>query len=176
MIFGTSLGAQTVSLESMAQYEPGNFPNADYVKDMNGLLNKYIGTWKGTYEGKSYEITVVKKENVDYEGTKWDELSGKFKIVNSNGTIAFNNFNQLEADNKVKGMNFQKNLKFYKMNFPGAPSTGCIDSGTMYLGVKSETPNIMKITFLADYDIVKQDCSNFQTTIPGGKSIMLTKQ
>ncbi|MGU3375774.1 DUF6705 family protein [Chryseobacterium sp. M5A1_1a] len=175
LMFGTLCNAQTVTLESMAQYEPGSYPNADYVKDTNGLLNKFIGTWKGVFNGKSYEVNLIKKENVGDE-IKWDKLIGKLKITASNGTIEFNNFNQLEDDNFFRGTNFQKNLKFYKMIFPGAQATGCIDTGTIYLGVKADTPNILAINFLADYDIVEQDCSNFQTTIPSRKSITLTKQ
>lgn len=175
LMFGILCNAQTVTLETMAQYEPGSYPNAEYVKDTNGLLNKFIGTWKGIFNGKTYELNLIKKENMGND-IKWDMLMGRLKITNSNGTVEFNNYNLAESDNYFRGINFQKNLKFYKMIFPGTTSTGCIDDGTLYIGIKPETPNIITINFLADYDIVKQDCSNFQTTIPAGKSITLTKQ
>lgn len=77
IIFSTMnllFNAQTVSLETMSQYSPGNYPAAEYVKDINGLLNRYVGTWKGTYEGKVYEFNLIKKENVisEFSTTKWD--------------------------------------------------------------------------------------------------------
>ncbi|MDR2206697.1 MAG: hypothetical protein LBE36_11160 [Flavobacteriaceae bacterium] len=30
-----------------------NVPNGAYYKDFNGEMNKYIGLWKGTWDGKT---------------------------------------------------------------------------------------------------------------------------
>lgn len=176
LIFSTFLNAQTVSLESMSQYSPGNFPNADYVKDTNGLLNKYVGTWKGILDGNSYEFNFIKKENVvsEFSTTKWDRLIGRIKITSSNGSILFNNFNK--ADNDANwGSNFQKDLKVYLMTFSGG-KLDCIDSGHIYIRIKPETPNKMTVLFLPENDIATGDCSNFKTTLPSEKLIHLTKQ
>lgn len=171
-----TFSAQTFSLETMAQYEPGNMPKADYAKDINGLLNKYVGTWKGTFEGKTYEFNIIKKENVTFEfsNTKWDKLVGRVKIIDSNGSILFNNFNKTDNDTGL-GYNFQKDLKLYLMRFNGE-KINCIDDGFIYINVKSETPNKMTINFHPDNDIVMEDCSNFKTTMPTNKIISLTKQ
>jgi len=179
IIFSTMnllFNAQTVSLETMSQYSPGNYPAAEYVKDINGLLNRYVGTWKGTYEGKVYEFNLIKKENVisEFSTTKWDRLIARIKIINSNGTVEFNNFNKPD-DQVNRGYNFQKDLKFYLITFSGG-KLDCIDYGFIYAGIKSATPNQMTIHFLPDHDIVTQDCSHFKTTIPTGKKIYLTRQ
>ncbi|MGI9583581.1 DUF6705 family protein [Chryseobacterium sp. RRHN12] len=175
-IFSIFLNAQTVTLETMSQYSPGYYPNADYVKDSNGLLNKYVGTWKGTLDGTTYEFNFIKKENVasEFTTTKWDILIGRVKIINSNGVIEFNNFNNVDNQANL-GYKLQKNLKMYLIYFSGE-KLGCVDYGYLYLDVKSETPNKMSINFHPKNDIVTQDCSNFKTTIPTNKIIHLIKQ
>ncbi|WP_347220189.1 DUF6705 family protein [Chryseobacterium sp.] len=169
------LNAQTVPLEFIAQCQVNPthcVESYNYVKDVNNLLNKYVGTWKGTLDGKNYEFNFTKKENMErgLSGIKWDRLIGRLKITNQNGTIEFDNFNKPNL-----GDNFQPDLKAYLMNFVGEKSE-CIDYGNIYLRIKSETPNQMSINFWPDRDIVTQDCSNFKTTLPVNKNIHLTKQ
>ncbi|WP_101240529.1 DUF6705 family protein [Chryseobacterium sp. PMSZPI] len=166
---------QTVSLETMAQCIPSQTcPNASYVKDINNSLNKYVGTWKGNRDGKNYEFNFIKKENVG-ENQKKDILIGRVKITNANGVVEYDNFNKPDTATRFTGFNFQKDLKAYLMYFLGG-KLGCIDYGYAYLIIKPETPNKMSITFLPDYDIVTQDCSNFKTTLPTEKVIHLTRQ
>jgi len=172
------INAQTVSLELMAQCkaDPSVCPeNFDYVKDVNHLLNKYVGTWKGSLEGKNYEFNFIKKENVEEQisGIKWDVLIGRVRITNQNGTVEFDNFNLSDEDANM-GYNFHDNLKIYLVGFSGN-KIGCNDSGFLYLR-KPNPANKMKIDFYPVADIVTQDCSNFKTTIPTNRIINLTKQ
>ncbi|WP_404986861.1 DUF6705 family protein [Chryseobacterium sp. M5] len=177
-LFNISCMAQTVSLETMAQCSnnPETCPNATYVKDVNNLLNKYVGTWIGTLNGKNYEFNFAKKENTG-EVIKWDFLVGRLKITNSNGIIEFDNFNKTDAEleKRFGGHNFQSDLKVYIMQFFGG-KLNCIDYGYSYLRIKPETPNSMSILFLPSNDIVTEDCSNFLTTLPSEKLIYLTRQ
>ncbi|WP_080777129.1 DUF6705 family protein [Chryseobacterium phocaeense] len=175
-VFSILLNAQTVSLETMSQYSPGNYPAADYVKDSNGLLNKYVGTWKGTLDGNTYEFNFIKKENMasEFSSIKWDRLIGRVKITSSNGTVIFDNFNKSDDDANW-GHNFQRNLKLYLITFSGGKS-GCVDYGFIYAGIKPETPNQMTVNFHPDNDIVTQNCTNFKTTMPTNQVIHLTKQ
>lgn len=175
----TTFNAQTVSLETMAQCysNPQTCPdNPEYVKDINGLLDKYIGTWKGTLNGKTYEFNIIKKENVttEFSNVKWDRLIGRVKITDFNGSILFNNFGKTDNDASW-GDNFQKDLKLYLMRFNGE-KINCIDDGYIYINVQPATPTKMSINFHPDNDIVTEDCSNFKTTMPTNKIIYLTKQ
>ena len=176
LYYAHSTAQQTVSLETMAlcRSNPETCPDAQYVKDVNNLLNKYVGTWKGTLEGNNYEFNFIKKENVARgSDSQWDMLIGRVKITHQNGNILFNNFDK--PDDKVSfGDIFQKDLKVYLVVFSGNKS-GCIDTGYLYLRISPQTPNQMTISFLPDYDIVTQDCSHFKTTIPTGKKIYLTR-
>lgn len=172
----TSCIAQTVSLETMAQCnsQQESCPNATYIKDINNLLNKYVGTWEGTLNGKSYKFNFVKKENLG-EVVKWDFLIGRLKITNSNGIVEYDSFNQPETELTFEGYNFQKDLKVYLMRFSGK-KTGCIDYGYTYMWIKAETPNTLGINFHPDNDIVTKDCNNFLTTLPNNQIIHLTRQ
>lgn len=178
-VFANTFNAQTVSLETMAQcYDnPQTCPdNPQYVKDVNHLLDKYIGTWKGTLDGKTYEFNFIKKENIGEAGkAKWDMLVGRLKITNASGIEEFNNFNKSDNLTRFWGYNFQKDLKLYLMNFFGG-KINCIDNGYIYMSVKPATPNLMSVSFYPDYDIVTEDCSNFKTTFPTNQIIHLTKQ
>ncbi len=172
------INAQTVSLELMAQCkaDPSVCPeNFDYVKDVNYLLNKYVGTWKESLDGKNYEFNFAKKENFEneYSSVKWDMLIGRVKITNQNGVVEYDDFNKSDHDANW-GNNFQANLKTYLMTFSGN-KIGCNDSGFLYLR-KPNPANKMKIDFYPIADIVTQDCSNFKTTIPTNRIINLTKQ
>lgn len=175
LVIFTSCIGQTVSLETMAQCNQfENCPTATYVKDINNSLNKYVGTWKGSLDGKSYEFNFIKKENIG-DVRKWDKLIGRLKIINSNGTVEYDNFNKLDTETRFTGFNFQKDLKVYLMYFLGG-KIGCIDYGYVYVRIKPETPNQMSINFHPDNDIATQDCSNFKTTLPNNKIIHLTRQ
>ncbi|UKB86314.1 hypothetical protein LF887_11980 [Chryseobacterium sp. MEBOG06] len=173
------INAQTVSLEFMAQCRADPsvcVENVEYVKDINNLLNKYVGTWKGTFDGKNYEFNFIKKENVERgsSGIRWDRLIGRVKITDQNGIVEYDNFNKPDSEANL-GDNFYKDLTVYLTIFSGA-KVGCIDYGYLNLRIKPETPNNMTISFVPDNDIVKQDCTNFQTTIPTSVKINLTKQ
>ena len=168
--------AQTISLEAMAKCssEPSTCPKVDYIKDINHLLDKYTGTWKGSYEGKTYVFNFIKQEKLKKGLIYEDCLIGRVKIINQQGIVEFYNFNT--PDEKASwGYGLQKNLRAYTVYFFGG-KLSCIDYGLLYLFIKPERPHQMKILFLPSYDITTQDCSNFKTTIPSGKGFTLTKQ
>lgn len=63
---GISVRAQEIiSLEQAVEYnstDDGIPDDVEYVKDINNKLNQFVGTWKGSYKGNNYEITLVKKK------------------------------------------------------------------------------------------------------------------
>ncbi|MDA9339700.1 hypothetical protein N9Q68_01880 [Polaribacter sp.] len=68
MVLLTTLSCKAqhiIPVEDVVEYrnsEGGLLGDRDYVyvKDINNLLDKYVGTWKGTYSGKNYEFKVIK--------------------------------------------------------------------------------------------------------------------
>lgn len=177
-LFTISCNSQTISLEAAAQclINP-NCPDYNYEKDINNSLNKYIGTWKGNYEEKTYEIKFNKSLYQD-TGIKRDKITGRLRITDTAGQIIYNTFNESD-DSKThfSGLGFQPNLKSYMVYFVGN-KTDCIDYGIVYLKVNASTPNKMTMYFLPDNDIVIEGkCTNaFIPTLPYRKTITLIKQ
>lgn len=180
-----SCNAQIVSLETAAQCpnDPDNCPDYTYAKDINNSLDKYIGTWKGSHDGKTYEVQFKKGlyQDLTLSELKRDELVGRIKITSLTGNIPntiFDNFSELDdLKTKFSGLNFSSNLQSYRMYFSGDSPTGCINYGTVYLTIKPATPTKLDIFFAGDYDIVEGECpSTFKTTFPEKQNIILTKQ
>lgn len=178
-LFTLSCKAQIISLEVKAQCldDPDNCPNFNYVKDINGSLNKYIGTCKGIYDGLTYEIQFKKGLYEDFQ-KKRDIIIGRLQIKDANGNTLYNTLNEPD-DNKTKfsGLGFQPDLKAYRIHFSGGKS-GCIDYGSVYLIIKPSTPNHMTLDFVPDSDIVIEgECtSSFVPTLPYRKTIDFIKQ
>jgi len=174
----------TISLEQAAVYpeQPDGRmlpPNTTYLKDINNSLNKYVGMWKGNFNGKTYEFKFIKQINYGSPdgNIRRDRLIGRIRIKDSNGTIIFNNFNE-PNDNETFffGTNFQPNLEAYMVYFVGRSE--CVEYGNVYLRMLPSTPNQMTVFFHPDNDInVEGSCpTDFQPTIPYQKTIYLTKQ
>lgn len=176
-----SCKSQIISLEQAVIYEQqtGSVPQSTtYIKDVNNSLNKYIGIWKGNLNGKTYEFSFIKKENVGGYDVNWDFLVGRLKVSGSNGNVIYNTFNeQDDLKTKFKGINFQSDLKAYKMYFVGN-SVGCAEYGDVFLNILPSTPLQMTVLMLPDNDIVVEGkCPvNFQPTIPYEQLIHLVKQ
>lgn len=153
-ILTISCRGQIVSLETVAQCmyasNPQPCPTFNYAKDINNSLNKYVGTWKGSKNGKMYEFNFIKKEYAGDYGIKKDFLVGRLQVKDTNGNIIYNTLN--ETDDKktfFSGFNFQSDLKAYVMNFSG-PTAGCNEFGSVYLVIKPATPNQMGVLQLQD--------------------------
>lgn len=179
-LFTISCKAQTVSLETIAKCQQENppypCPDYTYVKDINNSLNKYVGTWKGILNGKTYEFNFIKKENMG-EYIKRDRLIGRLRIKDSSGNIVYNTFTQTDnTKTMLSGLNFQPNLEAYMVYFVGRSE--CVEYGNVYLRMLPSTPNQMTVFFHPDNDInVEGSCPpDFQPTIPYQKTIYLTKQ
>ena len=179
-IIAVSCKSQTVSLETAAQCITNpNCPDYNYAKDINNSLEKYVGIWKGYFNGRQYELKFNKSLWEDM-GRKQDELKGRLRIVTTGNSpiIIFDNFNEIDdSKTNFSGLGFQPNLKSYRMSFVGPTPKGCVNYGEIYLTIKPNTPNQMSIMYWSDKDIVVGDCpSNFMQTFPEKQSIILTKQ
>ena len=97
LIFTISCNAQTtISLEQAYQYsksDDGIPETVTYVKDTNNRLDQFVGIWKGSYGGKSYEIRFTKELKYGDDDPKWDRVFGKVLIKDSKGNILHNTLN-----------------------------------------------------------------------------------
>ncbi len=181
VLFTISCKAQIISLEQEAQCSESS-PCSDYTyaKDINNSLNKYVGIWKGNFDGKMYEIHLKKDlyQDLALSELKRDRIKGRLKITNPNGSILYNTI--IEPDDtktRFNGLGLTSDLKHYMMYFSDDAPRGCINYGTVYLTIKPTTPNVLNIFFTGEYDLVQGECpSTFKTTIPEKKNIYLIKQ
>ncbi len=133
--------------------------NITYVKDVNGVFNKFIGTWKGTHNTRNYELQIFKltKTFPLGSGIKKDRLYFKYLITeSSDGSIIESNMD--EPNNSswiVKGHYINENGT-YIFNFWGGKNHCGVD-GDLY--VQSYSNNDLKI-FMAPIGEYQYTCKS----------------
>lgn len=87
MISTLSCSAQNLPLNTPF----ASIPNGAYIKDTNNELTPYIGTYKGTFDGKEITLFITKQENkLENSAQKsyyMDALIVKYIVKNSSGVI-----------------------------------------------------------------------------------------
>ncbi|MCL1667071.1 hypothetical protein M2T82_03240 [Elizabethkingia ursingii] len=67
-----------------------NIPNNAYLKDTNNELDKYVGVWKGQWNGKTLYLDLRKIKSF-HKGNSLsyyiDEILGERKIIGANDTV-----------------------------------------------------------------------------------------
>ncbi len=143
------------------------FPNHTYFKDVNNVLDKYLGTWTGSYEGKDYLFEITKKTGVKFGSStdyiiKFDILKVHYKITSSSGTVLANTIN-LPDDNLyvISGLNFTDDQsKLYRARYQGE-QTACGQSGVLFLDMRDTDSTHFKVYIVRDEVYLKEDkCPN----------------
>lgn len=151
----------------------------DYVKDINGTFNKYVGAWKGTDDNKTYEIIVTKttiSHDMHIRIFKFDALLIRYKITDSKGTVLVDT-RSFADDNPyvIYGLGFTKQGR-YKLSFTGTDNN-TKNEGNILLNVYNGK---LSFFFYPELDMHVRDepdyFPNKPYTFPREKSIYLTKQ
>lgn len=154
--------------------------NITYVKDTNNRLDQFVGTWKGSYNGKSYEFRFVKKIKYGNYAVKWDQINGNIIIKNNDGQIIYDDTDPfVSIEPNLWGINFQGRV--YELGFSNIiTNTYCNDSGSVYIEISKTDQNKMSLFFYRNsgglYDPTK--CPNYETYVPvlPTAKIILNKQ
>ncbi len=176
-LFTISCKSQTITIEQLSQCSNGNCPNYSAVKDTNNLLNKFVGTWKGTSpDGRIYEFKFTKKNDFSLHGGKpFDMILGRFSVKYYDGATIINTLSSSDTETYFNGGLFVQNLTKYQMYYSGYAE--CNDKGYVYLSFPDPNNlNQMRLVFMQDLDIVLGGCSLYKTVMPDAKPIILTKQ
>lgn len=140
LLFAMSCKAQTiVPVEKTGDYlDAGNgIPDNTYLKDVNNLLRKYVGTWKGIYGRKNYTFYVTKYTS-KFDKVTRDELLTRYLITTSNGTILEDTRNSPDTSpNVIEGSYFAKDLRSYASRYFGK-NTQCGNKGTLFFSMKKK--------------------------------------
>lgn len=169
LIFAFSCRAQTTIPEGTVpiENEPAfldnheQTPGGTYFKDVNGVLDKYIGTWKGTLNNKNFEliITETTKEYEEYS-IKNDLLLMKYKIIDLNGNSLYSTI-PLNDDSYLvpSGYKFTDNGEYYMLTYVGEEGE-CGQKGTIFLE-SIDNGDQLTLFYTPRGDIIlESDCPN----------------
>ena len=130
-----------VPIDELSKYHKkyGLLPDHTHFKDVNGILDKYTGTWEGSLDNKSYYFLITKKINVQDEMNPLsfeDGLVIQFKITDKNtGKVLYDKFKDPERF-QVNNSDYLRTTKNkYAIYYVGdsTEEINCGDIGRMFL-------------------------------------------
>ncbi|MDR2235691.1 MAG: hypothetical protein LBE92_06180 [Chryseobacterium sp.] len=152
-------------------------PVNSYQKDTNNELPSYEGTWKGIWDNKIIYITFTKiTHNYDSDFKYYrDYLIGKFKVLDNNENILFDNTNAND-DTKITGINFRRYGDKYSLIY--VDSDLCNTTGNIRINFTDPSKLQLDWKLILDNNMITNDCQYYHTGIPKvlPKEITLTKQ
>ncbi|CAH0176828.1 DUF6705 family protein [Chryseobacterium sp. Bi04] len=160
-----------------------NLPNDAYLKDTNNELDKYVGLWKGVWNGKTLllDLRKVKYHYIGNQSYYEDKIFGERKVIGNNGNVEIDrivNFDLQSPEFRGIGTSL-KNGNWKRLFFN--PKNMCRKTGT--LDITSFTGNQMTLHFEYLPSIIDPNCQHnayvdqygdFPINFP--KDIVLTKQ
>ena len=166
-----------VPIETKVNYigaENGIPETITYFKDINNLLDRYVGTWKGTYATKNYEFWITKITNKPARITE-DILLIRYLITDANGTIIEDTRSTPDDGHYlIRGHYLDKS--HYVLSY-GGRETLCGQSGEVYIWTLNNNTQ-MKLFLAQDHVLLNsEDCPNGRATqILPLQQMLLTKQ
>ncbi|MCC2590570.1 DUF6705 family protein [Chryseobacterium sp. MFBS3-17] len=152
-----------------------------YMKDTLNELPDYEGTWTGTWNGKIIYITFKKmSEKYSWIHKRYNDfLIAKFKTVDANGNILFDNTQVSDENVKIKGLSFRKIDGKY--SFIYIDPELCYLSGSIRINFTDATKTQMEWSYGQDREWVPTDCYFYhypasQHPEPLPQNVILTKQ
>lgn len=175
-----SCKSQVLPVENVVNYinsKDGIPKNITSIKDVNNLLDKFIGTWKGTYDGKTYEFRILKITTKPGRITE-EKLIMRYLITNSDGTVIEDTRELPDSSPYVIKGNYLDTTT-YALVYTGKNSR-CGLSGTIFIDFLQGSNNTKMTLFLAPDSIIldQNSCPNGRANqiMPTVSQMTLTKQ
>ncbi|MEC3875792.1 DUF6705 family protein [Chryseobacterium salviniae] len=155
------------------------FPQNSYVKDTNNELPAYEGIWKGIWNNKTIFVTFKKITNEydkDFEYYR-DFLIAKFKVINSNGLVLFDNTLLPDSKAKILGGRFRKTDNKYSLIYIDPDL--CSMSGNIYINFTDATQTKLNWKAVYGWDLLTESCPYYDSPTfpePLPYEIILIKQ
>ena len=178
VFFCLLLSCKTQQIYSLRSSET-ELPEHSYEKDINNELPAYEGTWKGTWNNKTVFITFKKITNKYDDVFKYnrDYLIGKFKVLDINGNILFDNTTLPDNNAKINGINFRRYNTKYSLIY--IDQDLCNTSGDIIINFTDSSKTKLNWKYNKDSNMITTDCQ-YYNTIPFPQAlpeeIILTKQ
>lgn len=152
--------------------------NITQIKDVNGLLNKFIGVWKGTYNNKNYEFRIVKHiRQSNTRSLSKEELLIRYKITdNTNTTIEDTTTLPNDSYYVIEGQYLAK-TGAYVLYYQGKHYK-CGQNGDIFISVDRNNSTKMGLQLIVYGQMYNDECPNGAANqiLPTGTGIELTKQ
>jgi len=173
-------------LFSCAQIYPLNtntsVPTNAYIQDLNNELIPYEGTWKGSWDNKTFFVTFKRiKKLLDHrENNPYykDVIIGKFKVLDSSGSILYDNTNLADNNTKIEGARFFTiPNKRYVLLY--VDHDICDISGDIFLSFTDSSNTTLDWKLMDTTDIITSSCQYYNSNPfprPLPDNITLTKQ
>lgn len=165
--------AQTLPLRTYTE-----IPENAYLKDTNNELQNYEGTWKGIWDGKTIFVTFKKLTNQYNANLKYykDYIVGKFKVLDGNGNILFDNLSISDANAKIWGARITKIDNKYALIYNDADL--CNTRAKIEIDFTDATKPHLNWNLYYGSNMITTACPYYNTGIPEAlpEVITLTKQ
>ncbi|MBS3737741.1 MAG: hypothetical protein KGY51_01940 [Psychroflexus sp.] len=161
-VYGISAQIQQAGIVPLEEYytykTQDNLKLSDvtYFKDINNLLDPYVGVWAGSYDNKTLNLEISKQENILNAFISYDKLLIKYKITDSNGQDLVNTLNMFDSYRyHMTGKFFNSDASIYLVSYEGLEHE-CNQKGTVLLELLDS--NTMTLWVIGDRDLVLGDC------------------
>ncbi|OBX23568.1 MULTISPECIES: DUF6705 family protein [Bizionia] len=157
-----SCKAQVIPVQNSINYliNDTNIPDGTYLKDVDNLFDKFIGTWTGTINNKNYEF-VITKITTEYIGISTDKLLLKYRITDLMDNVLVETINlSNDSEYVIKGIHFLENGETYQLIY-GGYEVLCGQSGDVFIAVINNNSQLNFILY-PDGEIEPSSCPNGQ--------------
>lgn len=140
-----------------------------YYKDLENELTSFVGTWQGTFQGKTFIVTFSKFKRFNSFGNYYqDSLVGKYKMLDSNGNELYSTYNLADDKAKILSIGF----KDYKTKLWFSFTDKCIE-GDILIHFTNVERTKMYWNYITNQTIVTNtaNCAPFNE-MPRGKFIL----
>jgi hypothetical protein len=181
-----SCKSQIVPIEDVMYYKQNEIDlpdNTTYVKDVNHLLDKFAGTWIGTYDNRDYELVITAFTKYDdyYDEISRDILKMRYKITdNSLGQeVTIIDTTSLPNDNYLVNTGYLlESINKYRFIYVGE-NANCGQSGDIIIETINSSDTQIRLLLLLDFDIAmpEYDCPDeIEQLFPTRTNMILEKQ
>ncbi|OSY87101.1 hypothetical protein WH52_13155 [Tenacibaculum holothuriorum] len=170
-----SCKAQIIAVENFEDY-PNELPDGAYIKDVNNVLGKYVGTWKGTYNNKNYDFKIVKytENNIDLK-YKEDMLLIRYKITDSSGTELANTLSLPNSSPYIIFGRYLAKSGGYVLNYQGL-NAKCGQNGRIYISTYGANDTKLQLLLMVSGEIYDECTTGAVPQIMPTTSMELIKQ
>ncbi len=176
-LFIFSCKAQTIiPVEEFHSYGKG-LKGGDYIKDINGVLDKYVGVWQGTHNNHNFLFN-IKKTTLHKYGFFEDLLLIRYRITDAQGNEIINTLSLPdESIYVIEGIKMDE-VGDYRLFYQGYESD-CGQCGEIIIhAFMDSNPNKLLLILIPMRDMIDPtDCPNGTTQLlPTEPGITFTKQ